>query len=53
MQMKFEAGEEAGTLEKDIDMLSVLKIKERRVRVQLRKITEARRKVSKRIKRKL
>ena len=43
----------ADTLEKDIDHLQVLKIKERKVRATLRKISEARRKVSKRIKRKL
>ena len=48
-----EADEFAGTLEKELDHLKVLKVQERKVRSRLRKISEARRKVSKRIKRKL
>jgi len=48
-----EADEFAGTLEKDLDHLKVLKVQEKKVRSRLRKISEARRKVSKRIKRKL
>ena len=48
-----EADEFAGTLEKELDHLKVLKVQERKVRSKLRKIAEARRKVSKRIKRKL
>ena len=48
-----EADELAGTLEKELDHLKVLKVQERKVRSRLRKIAEARRRVSKRIKRKL
>ncbi len=48
-----DADAQADTLEKDIDHLKVLKIKEAKLRKQLRTVTERRRRVSKRIKRKL
>jgi hypothetical protein len=48
-----EADEFAGTLEKELDHLKALKVQERRTRDKLRKISEARRRISKRIKRKL
>tara|TARA_R100000655_G_scaffold68124_1_gene106367 strand:+ start:408 stop:692 length:285 start_codon:yes stop_codon:yes gene_type:complete len=43
----------AGTLEKDIDHLKVLKVQEARLRKKLREVSSRRRNVSKRIKRKL
>ena len=48
-----DADAQADTLEKDIDHLKVLKIKEAKLRKQLRTVSERRRRVSKRIKRKL
>jgi len=48
-----EADDLAGTLEKDLDHLKALKVQERRTRNKLRKIAEARRKVSKKVKRRL
>ena len=47
------AGEEADTLAKDIDHLKVLKIQEAKLRRKLREVSNRRRNVSKRIKRKL
>ena len=48
-----DAGDEAGTLEKDIDHLKVLKIQEIKLRNKLREVSSRRRKVRNRIKRKL
>ena len=48
-----DAGDEADTLEKDIDHLKVLKVAESKLRKTLREVTNKRRRLSKRIKRKL
>ena len=48
-----EAGDEAGTLEKDIDHLKVLKVQEAKLRKKLREVSNRRRSAQKRIKRKL
>ena len=46
---EYEAGEEANTLEKDIDHVKVLKIQERRLRVKLKRIKEAQSRVKRKI----
>jgi len=48
-----EPGDEADTLEKDIDHLKVLKVAESKLRKTLREVTSKRQRVAKRIKRKL
>ncbi|MAF25127.1 hypothetical protein CL634_06085 [bacterium] len=48
-----DAADLAATLEKDIDHVKVLKIKERRLRKDLKKIQERRRKIRSRILRKI
>ena len=44
-----EAGEEAGTLEQDIDFIKALKIQERKLKRKLKRVQEARRRVGVRI----
>lgn len=46
---KVEADEFADTLEKDIDHLAVLKIKETQARLELKKIQEQRAKIAKKL----
>ena len=46
---EYKAGEEAKTLEKDIDHAKVLKIQERRLRIKLKKIKEAQSRVKRKI----
>ena len=46
---EYKAGEEAKTLEKDIDHAKVLKIQERRLRIKLKRIREAQSRVKRKI----
>ena len=51
--VEYEAGEEAQQLEKDIDHIKALKIHERKLKLRMRKIQEAKQKLRRRIAKKL
>lgn len=48
-----DAADQAGTLEKDIDHMKALKVHERKLRLKLKKIQEAKKRVRNRVIRKL